>query len=69
MTKEIARLEQLLEHVTPTRRELLRRLLIGGGLAVVAPASIVLAQDTEERRRRGKGKGKGRGSAPEPGDN
>ena len=61
MSKESRdKLEALLQQVTPSRRELLKRLLIGGGILAVAPSSVVLAQaDGEQERRPGKGKHKG----------
>ena len=49
-----------LQRVTPSRRELLKRLLIDGGILAVAPSSVVLAQsDGDQERCPGKGKHKG----------
>ena len=56
MSKESRdKLEALLQQVTPSRRELLKRLLIGSGRLAVAPASVVLAQtDGDQERRPGR---------------
>lgn len=61
MSKESRdKLDALLRQVTPSRRELLKRLLIGGGVLALAPTSMVLAQtDGDQERRPGKGKHKG----------
>jgi ribosomal protein L19E len=69
MTKDSHQLEQLLRHVDPSRRELLKRLLVGGTVLTLVPTSSVLAQEGEGhgkgkgkgRKGKGKGKGKGRG--------
>lgn len=56
-------LTNLLESVRPNRRDLLKRLLVGGGvLAVLAPASTLLAaEEGQEPGGQGSGKGKGKG--------
>jgi hypothetical protein len=54
------KLDALLQQVTPSRRKLLKRLLIGGGVLALAPTSMLLAQtDGDQERRPGKGRHKG----------
>ena len=51
-------LDAALLNVKASRRDLLKRLLIGGGAALLVPMSVTLA-DAQDRQGKGKGKGKG----------
>ena len=51
-------LERLLEHVKPSRRDLLKRLLLGGTLALVPMSSFLEADDQGDQGTPAKGKGK-----------
>ena len=57
-------LTTLLDTVRPHRRDVLKRLLLGGGVvALFTPASTLLAQDDGSGTGKGKGKGgKGKGT-------
>ena len=54
-------LDEVLSHVRPSRRDLLKRLLIGGGAALLVPMSVAIADAQDGGRGKGKGKGKGNG--------
>ena len=55
--------DAVLQHVKSSRRDLLKRLLIGSGAALLVPMSSVLADAQEPGPAKGKGKGKGKGKA------
>ncbi len=58
-------LEHVLENVKTSRREALKRLLVGGGvLAVLPPVSVALAQGGGRGKGEGGGRGRGKGEGP-----
>jgi hypothetical protein len=67
------KIEKVLEHVRPSRRDLLKRLLVGGSALVLVPISTFVdaeAETTGDGKGKAKGKtaskGKGAHKAPSP---
>ena len=49
-------MDAVIEHVRPSRRDLLKRLLVGGGAALLIPMSAVLANAKDDGPAKGKGR-------------